>query len=169
MQNLIDMDSFSITEPVMHYDGRGGLAESGDSDVVVRFNMPENWGIDGDSVYPTPTPNSGSVKIIRFAPAYPANETLPREYYLIDHTYDEERALLNEEHYEGENLLYTDFYHTRQYSSERRAQTEFYIYKVDRGGYSMNIYVFADGYGINRWICEEILKTLTIERADTTL
>ena len=169
VQTHLNMDSFSITEPVLHYDGRGGLAESGDSDVVVRFNMPENWGIDGDSVYPTPTPNSGSVKIIRFAPAYPANETLPREYYLIDHTYDEEITLLDEEHYEGENLLYTDFYHTRQYSSEREAQTEFYIYKVDRGGYSMNIYVFADGYGINRWICEEILKTLTIERADITL
>ncbi|MDE5992346.1 MAG: hypothetical protein K2G87_04775, partial [Oscillospiraceae bacterium] len=167
VQNLIDMDSFSITEPVMHYDGRGGLAESGDSDVIVRFNMPENWGIDNGGVYPVPDPKPGNVKIMQFAPAYSADETLPREYYLIDHTYDEEITLLDEEHYEGENLIYTDFYHTRQYSSERRAQTEFYIYKVDRGGYSMNIYVFVDGYGINRWICEEILKTLTIEKADT--
>ncbi|MBD5145406.1 MAG: hypothetical protein HDT21_05770 [Ruminococcus sp.] len=167
VQNLIDMDSFSITEPVLHYDGRGGLAESGDSDVIVRFNMPENWGIDNGGVYPVPDPKPGNVKIIQFAPAYTADETLPREYYLIDHTYDEEITLLDEEHYEGENLIYTDFYHTRQYSSERRAQTEFYIYKVDRGGYSMNIYVFADGYGINRWICEEILKTLTIEKAGT--
>lgn len=167
VQNHLNMDSFSITEPVMHYDGRGGLSRTGEDDgnVTVRFSMPQNWSADNGIVYPLKDYNSGNIKIMEFAPAYPASETIPREDYLTDYAYGDKITLLDEEHYEGENLLYTDFYHTRKYSSEMQREMEQYIYTVDRGGYSINVYAYPDDLFMTRWMCEEILKTLTIEKA----
>lgn len=169
VQNHLNMDSFSITEPILHYDGRGGLSYTGqdDGDVTVRFSMPQNWSADNGIVYPMKDHNSGNIKIMEFAPAYPASENIPREDYLTDYAYGDEITLLDEEHYEGDNLLYTDFYHTRKYSSEMQRELEQYIYTVDRGGYSMNVYAYPDDLFMTRWICEEILKTLTIEKAGT--
>ena len=167
VRNHLNMDSFSITEPILHYDGMGGLSRTGqdDGDVTVRFSMPQNWSADNGIVYPLKDYNSGNIKIMEFGPAYPASETIPREDFLTDYAYGDEITLLDEEHYEGNNLLYTDFYHTRKYSSEMQRELEQYIYTVDRGGYSMNVYVYPDDLFMTRWVCEEILKTLTIERA----
>lgn len=167
VQVRLNMNGFAVNEPVLHYDGRGGLGGPDDGDVTVRFGLPNGWSVENGSVYPVTNPNSGNIKIMELAPAYPASETIPREDYLTDYGYGDEITLLDEEHYEGENLLYTDFYHTKKYSSEMQMELEQYIYTVDRGGYSMNIYAYANGYGINRWVCEEILKTLTIEKSDT--
>lgn len=167
VQVRLNMNGFAVNEPVLHYDGRGGLGEPDDGDVTVRFGLPNGWSVENGSVYPVTNPNSGNIKIMELAPAYPASETIPREDYLTDYGYGDEITLLDEEHFEGENLLYTDFYHTKKYSSEMQMELEQYIYTVDRGGYSMNIYAYANGYGINRWVCEEILKTLTIEKSDT--
>lgn len=164
----LKMSGAAVTEPVLHYDGMGGLSYTSqdDGEVTVRFGLPNGWSVENSCVYPVTNPNSGNNKVMEFAPAYPASETIPREDYLTDYGYGDEITLLDEEHYEGENLLYTDFYHTRKYSSEMQMEIEKYIYKVDRGEYSMNIYAYANGYGINRWICEEILKTLTIEKSE---
>lgn len=168
VRNNLRMDSFVITEPILHYDGRGGLSSTGqdDGDVTVRFSMPQNWSADNGIVYPLKDYNTGNIKIMEFGPAYPASETIPREDFLTDYGYGDEITLLDEEHYEGDNLLYTDFYHTRKYSSEMQRELEQYIYTVDRGGYSINVYAYPDDLFMTRWMCEEILKTLTIEKLD---
>ncbi|MDE5576724.1 MAG: M56 family metallopeptidase [Oscillospiraceae bacterium] len=169
VRNNLRMDSFVITEPILHYDGMGGLSSTGqdDGDVTVRFSMPQNWSADNGIVYPLKDYNTGNIKIIEFGPAYPASETIPRVDFLTDYAYGDEITLLDEEHYEGDNLLYTDFYHTWKYSSEMQRELEQYIYTVDRGGYSINVYAYPDDLFMTRWICEEILKTLTIEKAGT--
>lgn len=163
----LDMSGFAITEPVLHYDGTGlSSTDSDGGSVTVSFSMPERWSADNGIVYPLKDYGSGNIKIMEFSPAYPASEAIPREDFLTDYAYGDEITLLDEEHYEGENLLYTDFYHTKKYSSEMQMELEQYIYTADRGGYSINVYAYPDDLHMDRWVCKEILKTLAIEKAE---
>lgn len=64
VNDRLNLNGFAVIEPVLHYDGMGGLGKPDDWDVTVSFGLPNGWNVKNGSVYPVTNPNSGNIKII---------------------------------------------------------------------------------------------------------
>lgn len=64
VNDRLNLNGFAVIEPVLHYDGMGGLGGTDDGDVTVSFGLPNGWSVENGSVYPVTNPTSGNIKII---------------------------------------------------------------------------------------------------------